>query len=123
MRVFQVSPDSLAAMFEAQQAKENAAHGCACGSCERQPVDEAGDEFDGISLFDLLALLAEDGPELESKEEEDDFEFDVDFEPDFELSPGPDLLSRAEQLDMLFKMSLGLVAITGLLASLIGEEI
>jgi hypothetical protein len=124
MRVFQVSPDGIAAAFEAHHAQEEAEHACSCGNCGTQPSDEGhGQEFDGLSLFGLLAALAEAEAPV-SEEEEDDFDFDVDFEPDFDLGPsfGPALLSRGQQLDLLGHLILGLISLTGIFAQMIEDE-
>lgn len=125
MRVFQVSPDGLAAMFEQHHAQEAAEHNeCPCGgNCH-------ADDEENVTLAELLtaALVGGGVEEVEADDDQDDdeFDFDVEFEPDYILSDepqfGPALLSRGQQLDMLGQMIFGLIALTGLYASMIEAD-
>ncbi|WP_316201004.1 MULTISPECIES: hypothetical protein [unclassified Bradyrhizobium] len=124
MRIFQVSPDGMASLFDAHHAKEAAEHGeCSCppGIC----LDGATPAEPGMSGFppleevlgDLMTILAED--DLDD-EDADDLDFDVIFEPEFDLSDEP--ASRAQQLDQLGSIVEDVTSLAGLYATMVHED-
>ncbi|MGJ4953144.1 hypothetical protein ACQR07_32545 [Bradyrhizobium sp. HKCCYLS20291] len=124
MRIFQVTPDGMASLFDAHHAKEAAEHGdCSCppGLCLEgtEPVEpEAADFPTPLDLIvgGLMSILAED--DLDVEDEDDDFV--IEFEPDFELSDEP--VSRAHQLDQLGSIVEDVTALAGLYATMVHED-
>ncbi|WP_315740026.1 hypothetical protein [Bradyrhizobium sp. SZCCHNR1093] len=123
MRIFQVSSDGMASLFDAHHAKEAAEHGeCFCppGIC----LDGATHAEPGMSGFppleevlgDLMTILAEDGLD----EEDENGELIIDFEPDFKLSDEP--ASRANQLDQLGSIVEDVTSLAVLYATMVHED-
>ncbi len=123
MRIFQVSSDGMASLFDAHHAQEAAEHGeCSCppGIC----LDGATRAEPGMSGFppleevlgELMTILAEDDLDVE----DEDGELTIAFEPDFELSDEP--ASRAHQLDQLGSIVEDVTSLAGLYATMVHED-
>ncbi|WP_316194418.1 hypothetical protein [Bradyrhizobium sp. SZCCHNRI3052] len=123
MRIFQVTPDGMASLFDAHHAQEADEHGeCSCppGICIEgaTPADLDTPGFPPLEevLSDLMTILAED--DLDENDDEDDFE--IEFEPDFELSDEP--LTKAQQLDQLGSIVEDVTSLAGLYATMVHED-